>query len=89
MGDVHSSSPQRGRNDKHPISILWQDGRTTQSMITWYGAAKHPFLNADMVGDLLVLIPKSIGRLTNHVLGEYKGYPIGPDEWPVPGLPDV
>lgn len=68
LGDVHAPSPKKGRNDKHPVSILWQDGLITDSMITWYGAAKHeyrltrfghdfPFLNADMVGDLLVLIP--------------------------------
>ena len=71
--------PEAGRNDKHPVSILWQDGRTTESMITWYGAAKHeyrltrfgrdfPFLNADMVGDLLVLIPKSISEFIAYVL---------------------
>ena len=72
-------SPKTGRNDKHPVSILWQDGRITESMITWYGAAKHeyrltrfgrdfPFLNADMVGDLLVLIPKSLTEFIAYVL---------------------
>jgi type II restriction enzyme len=71
--------PKPGRNDKHPVSILWQDGRVTESMITWYGAAKHeyrltrfgrdfPFLNADMVGDLLVLIPKSLDEFIAYVL---------------------
>ena len=29
------------------------------------------------------------GRLTNQALGEYKGYPINSDEWPVPGSHDV
>ena len=58
-------APVKGRNDKHPVSIVWQDGRRTDSVITWYGAAKHeyrltrfgkdfPFLNEDVVGDLLV-----------------------------------
>ena len=71
--------PLAGRNDKHPVSILWQDGRVTESMITWYGAAKHeyrltrfgrdfPFLNADMVGDLLILIPKSLNEFIAYVL---------------------
>lgn len=71
--------PKAGRNDKHPISILWQDGRITESMITWYGVAKHeyrltrfgrdfPFLNADMVGDLLVLIPKSRNEFIAYIL---------------------
>jgi hypothetical protein len=72
-------SPRAGRNDKHPISILWQDGRITDSVITWYGSAKHeyrltrfgrdfPFLNADMVGDLLVFIPKSRKDFIAYVL---------------------
>jgi hypothetical protein len=71
--------PVAGRNDKHPVSILWQDGRVTESMITWYGAAKHeyrltrfgrdfPFLNADMVGDLLVLIPRTLNDFIAYVL---------------------
>jgi hypothetical protein len=71
--------PKVGRNDKHPISILWQDGRITESTITWYGVAKHeyrltrfgrefPFLNADMVGDLLVLIPKSLSEFIAYIL---------------------
>jgi hypothetical protein len=70
--------PKAGRNDKHPVAILWQDGRITESVITWYGAAKHeyrltrfgrdfPFLNADMVGDLLVLIPKSLNEFIAYV----------------------
>jgi EcoRII C terminal/Restriction endonuclease EcoRII, N-terminal len=72
-------SPVKGRNDKHPVSIVWQDGRTTDSMITWYGAAKHeyrltrfgkdfPFLNEDVVGDLLVLIAKSPDDFIAYVL---------------------
>jgi hypothetical protein len=71
--------PKTGRNDKHAVSILWQDGRITESTVTWYGAAKHeyrltrfgrdfPFLNADMVGDLLVLIPRSVNEFIAYVL---------------------
>jgi EcoRII C terminal/Restriction endonuclease EcoRII, N-terminal len=71
--------PVKGRNDKHPVSILWQDGSSTASVITWYGAAKHeyrltrfgkdfPFLNADVVGDLLVLIPQSQNEFLAYVL---------------------
>jgi len=71
--------PTKGRNDKHPVSILWQDGLITESVIAWYGAKKHeyrltrfgrdfPFLNADMVGDLLVLIPKSLTEFIAYVL---------------------
>ena len=71
--------PVKGRNDKHPISIVWQDGRTTESVITWYCAKKHeyrltrfgkdfPFLNEDVVGDLLVLIAKSRDEFLAYVL---------------------
>lgn len=71
--------PVKGRNDKHSVSILWQDGRVTDSVITWYGAAKHeyrltrfgkdfPFLNEDVVGDLLVLIAKSRDDFLAYVL---------------------
>jgi hypothetical protein len=72
-------APVKGRNDKHPVTILWQDGRFTDSVITWYGAAKHeyrltrfgkdfPFLNEDVVGDLLVLIAKSRDEFLAYVL---------------------
>jgi len=71
--------PIKGRNDKHSVSIVWQDGRTTDSVITWYGAAKHeyrltrfgkdfPYLNEDVVGDLLVLIAKSPDEFLAYVL---------------------
>jgi hypothetical protein len=77
--DIYTPHPPvAGRNDKHAVSILWQDDRITDSVITWYGAAKHeyrltrfgrdfPFLNADMVGDLLVLIPKSLNEFIAYV----------------------
>lgn len=65
---VHS--PEKGVNRKHDIAITWQDGRITESVVTWYGKAKReyrltrfgrdfPFLNPDMVGALFVLIPRS------------------------------
>jgi hypothetical protein len=72
--------PVTGRVDKHPVSILWQDGRTTDSVVTWYGDKSRreyrltrfgrdfPFLNADVVGDLLVLIPKSLNEFFAYVL---------------------
>ena len=36
-------APVKGKNDKHPVSIVWQDGRRTDSVITSYGAAKHEY----------------------------------------------
>lgn len=68
------------RKDKHPVSILWQDGRVTQSVITWYGdktrseyrltrfGRDFPFLTADVVGDLLVLIARSRDEFLAYVL---------------------
>ena len=61
--------PEKGTNHKHWVTITWQDGRTTDSVVTWYGKGTRseyrltrfgrdfPFLNADAVGNLLVLIP--------------------------------
>jgi type II restriction enzyme len=72
--------PVKGRLDKHPVSILWQDGRTTSSVVTWYGdktrseyrltrfGRDFPFLNEDVVGDLLVLIAKSRDEFLGYVL---------------------
>lgn len=64
-------SPAKGVKTKHKVKILWQDGRTTDSVVTWYGektrkeyrltcfGREFPFLNQDSVGNLLVLIPRS------------------------------
>ncbi len=72
-------SPTKGRNAKHQVSILWQDGRETKSVVTWYGTKTRaeyrltrfghdfPFLVADTVGDLLVLIPKSADEFLGYV----------------------
>lgn len=72
-------APENGVNHKHIVNILWQDGRTTESAVTWYGKAKHeyrltrfgrdfPFLNSDAVGNLLVLIPVSRTEFRAYVL---------------------
>ncbi len=70
--------PIRGENKKHPVEITWEDGRKTESMVTWYGAAKSeyrltrfgkdfPFLTPDLVGALFVLIPTSIDTFLAYV----------------------
>jgi len=73
-------APTKGRVDKHPVSILWQDGHTTKSVVTWYGdktrseyrltcfGRDFPYLNEDVVGDLLVLIPKTQKEFIAYVL---------------------
>jgi hypothetical protein len=72
--------PVKGRLDKHQVSILWQDGMTTDSVVTWYGQKTRqeyrltcfgkdfPWLTADSVGDLLVLIPTNLTEFTAYVL---------------------
>jgi Restriction endonuclease EcoRII, N-terminal len=30
-------SPKKGSNSKHNLAVTWQDGRVTESVITWYG----------------------------------------------------
>jgi type II restriction enzyme len=68
--------PKRGSNAEHIVQVLWQDGRQTESCIKWYGVGTRseyritrfgrdfPFLTADNVGDLLVLV--RTGESTFH-----------------------
>lgn len=72
--------PAKGVKTKHKINILWQDGRTTDSVVTWYGektraeyrltcfGKEFPFLNEDSVGNLLVLIPRGSADFLAYVL---------------------
>ena len=72
--------PHDGRNDKHEVTILWQEGRETQSVVTWYGTGTRseyrltrfgrgfPYLNDDYVGGLLVLIPLDISSFRAYIL---------------------
>lgn len=72
--------PERGENKKSWPKVLWQDGRVTDSCVTWYGSGTRseyrltrfgrdfPYLNPDSVGDLLVLIPKSHDEFIAYVL---------------------
>ncbi len=72
--------PEKGRNDEHAVHILWQDGRTTDSRVKWYGVGTRseyrltrfgkdfPFLTADNVGDLLVLVPRTTDQFVAYVL---------------------
>jgi len=72
--------PKLGRKDKSWPAILWPDGRETRSCVTWYGRKTRreyrltcfgpdfPYLTADSVGDLLVLIPKSHEEFIAYIL---------------------
>jgi type II restriction enzyme len=70
--------PIKGENKKHPVKITWQDGRETDSMVTWYGAKKDeyrltrfgkefPFLTPDAVGSLFVLIPWQVDEFLAYI----------------------
>ncbi len=72
--------PEKGMNSKHELRITWQDGRVTESVITWYGnktrseyrltrfGKDFPFLNEGVVGDMLVLISTAPGEALAFVL---------------------
>lgn len=72
--------PETGANQKSWPKVLWQDGRITDSCVTWYGAGtrseyrltrfgrEFPFLTDDTIGNLLVLIPKSHDEFIAYVL---------------------
>lgn len=56
-------------NPKENVKVLWQDGRETESVITWYGRKTRseyrltrfgrdfPYLTKDNIGSMLVLVP--------------------------------
>lgn len=56
-----SFPPEKGKNSVHPVSISWQDGRVTKSMVKWYGKGTRseyritrfgrdfPFLTSDSI----------------------------------------
>ena len=56
-------------NPKEDVSVIWQDGRKTGSVITWYGrktrseyrltrfGREFPYLTKDSIGSLLILVP--------------------------------
>jgi type II restriction enzyme len=72
--------PQKGVNRDSFVSVRWQDGRTTDSRVIWYGKQTRneyrltrfgrdfPFLNPDSVGSLFILIPLSLSEFHAFVL---------------------
>jgi type II restriction enzyme len=75
-------APIKGKLTKQYVSIIWNDSRQTDSIITWYGKKTRaeyrltrfgkdfPFLIPDTVGDLMVLIPKSATEILGYVLDQ-------------------
>lgn len=63
-------APTKDVNAEEEVEILWHDGTITKSRIKWYGkGTRHeyrltrfgkdfPFHNADVVGDLWILVPQ-------------------------------
>jgi hypothetical protein len=72
--------PVKGKIDKHPVKITWEDGLVTDSMVTWYGDKSRneyrltrfgkdfPFRTFDNLGDMLVLVPATISEFRCYVL---------------------
>jgi len=73
-------APKRGENAEHGVSILWQDGRRTESKVKWYGVGTRseyrltrfgkgfPWLRYEKVGSLLVLVIRSPRDFHAYVL---------------------
>ena len=73
-------TPDKGVIKKHDVEVQWQDGRITNSVITWYGRKTRaeyrltrfgpdfPWLDPDFVGALLVLVPKVADEFNAYVL---------------------
>jgi len=73
-------APDKGTNGEQFVKVLWQDGRTTDSRIIWYGKGTRseyrltrfgkdfPFRTFDNLGDLLVLVPVEQGFFRAYVL---------------------
>jgi type II restriction enzyme len=71
--------PVKGMNHHHSVQVTWQDGKVTDSNVIWYGKAKSeyritkfgrdfPYLDDDNVGNLLVLIPKTLIDFYAYIL---------------------
>jgi type II restriction enzyme len=72
--------PQKGVNSDHHVTVLWPDGKQTDSVVKWYGQRTRseyrltrfgrdfPWRTLDNLGDLLVLIPKSGNEFVAYVL---------------------
>ena len=72
--------PDDGVNAESEVRIIWQDGRETSSRIKWYGkGTRHefrltrfgrdfPWLKADNIGNLLILIPEKSSEFQGYVL---------------------
>jgi EcoRII C terminal/Restriction endonuclease EcoRII, N-terminal len=71
--------PTKGINHEHPVSVTWQDGRITSSVVHWYGKGTRseyritrfgkgfPFHDHDCVGSLLVLVIRSLNDYLGYV----------------------
>lgn len=72
--------PEKGINYTNHVSVTWQDGRITNSKVTWYGTGTRsefrltafgkdfPYRTFDNVGDLLVFIPVTCEEFIAYVL---------------------
>lgn len=73
-------APTKGVNREHRVTAIWPDGRVTDSRIKWYGRGTRneyrltsfgrnfPYLQPELIGGLLVLIPETPDRFRMHVI---------------------
>jgi type II restriction enzyme len=74
--------PEKGYNAEEEVEIVWHDGTVTASRVKWYGKGTRseyrltrfgkafPFHNPDVVGDLVVLVPKDHWHFEAFVLDQ-------------------
>lgn len=72
--------PEKGVNSDHFVTVLWPDGKLTESVIKWYGQRTRSeyrltrfgrdfaWRTVDNLGNLLVLIPKNASEFIAYVL---------------------
>lgn len=72
--------PIKGRNDDYPVTITWQDGLVTESIVKWYGdktrfeyrltrfGRDFPHRRVTDVGAVLVLIRTDEARFAAYIL---------------------
>jgi type II restriction enzyme len=80
-------APTKGVNHDHFVTVDWSPlERQTQSCVKWYGQGTRseyrltrfgrdfPYLAYDSVGDLLVLVPRSVNEFSAFVLSEEEDF---------------
>jgi hypothetical protein len=77
-----SFPPTKDQNYKHSVQVLWPDGQTTDSMLSWYGVSSRseyrltkfgrdfPWRTPEQLGSLLVVIPVDFDSFIAYIFDE-------------------